>query len=80
MATGAYYVVYIETLDDKTYEDIKNKMNLALDWFRIKEDLWMLYSTSDVEKLKVRLLPLVKSGRTPAYLQTGYYGTQRMDD
>ncbi len=61
MATGTYYVVYIEMLKDKTYDDIKTKMDLALDWFRVKDDLWILYSTSDAEKLKARLLPLVKS-------------------
>ena len=35
-------------------------MNLANDWYRIRDNLWILYSTSDTERWYGRLSPLVK--------------------
>jgi len=60
MASANYYVAYIKRRADVTFDDVKKKMDLAYDWFRIGETLWVLYSTSDTEKLYQRLAPLVK--------------------
>lgn len=64
MATAEFYVVYIKRGPDVSYDALKEKMNLALDWYRIDETFWALYTTSDAEKWYGRLSPLVKdSGR-----------------
>lgn len=62
MATAKFYMVYIDRKKNITFEDVEKKMNLANDWYRIKEDLWIVYSTSDPEKWYSRLSPLVKEG------------------
>ncbi|VTU29877.1 hypothetical protein [Variovorax sp. PBL-E5] len=61
MATTAnYFMVFIKRNTSATLEDVKEKMNQALDWYRVQETLWIVYSTSDAEKLYARLSPLVK--------------------
>ena len=62
MAIANHYIVYIKKNTDVTYEQVKEKMDLSFDWYRIQPDLWVLYSTSDEEKLYERLSPLVKEG------------------
>ena len=60
MATAKFYIIYINRKNDVTYEQVKEQMNLALQWYRVKEDLWIVSSTSDPEKWYSRLSPLVK--------------------
>ena len=60
MAKASYYVVYVERRSGVSLEDLEKKMNLAIDWYRIRTDLWILYSTGDEEKWYERLSPLVK--------------------
>lgn len=60
MATAQFYMIYIKRNKDNTYEQVKEKMDLANDWYRVKEDLWIVYSTSDSEKWYSRLSPLTK--------------------
>lgn len=60
MAQASYYMVYINRLSSVSLEDLKEKMNLANDWYRIKADLWIIYSTRDEETWYERLTPLVK--------------------
>jgi hypothetical protein len=60
MATANFYMIYIERGKEITYEQVKTKMNLANDWYRIRPELWIVYSTSDEEKWYSRLSPLVK--------------------
>lgn len=55
-----FFMIYIERKSDVTYDGVKKKMDHALDWYRIKEDIWIVYSTSDPEKWYERLGPLVK--------------------
>ena len=64
MANADYLMVYIRRRDDAAYAELETKMNLSVDWFRIDENLWVLYTTSDAERWYARLSPLVKdSGR-----------------
>ena len=60
MANAQYYMVYIKRKKEVTLEQVKETMDLSLDWYRVKEDLWVLYSTSDAEKWYSRLSPHVK--------------------
>ena len=50
-----FYVVYIERKADSTYEEVEKAMNMALDWYRVKEDVWILFSSSNAEKWYERL-------------------------
>ena len=64
MATAQFYVIYINRLSSVTYDQVKEQMNRALDWYRLEESTWIVYTTSDAENWYARLSPLVKdSGR-----------------
>ncbi len=60
MADGNFYIVYIKCLEDTSYESLKEKMDLSRNWYRITENNWILYTTSNAEKWYSRLSPLVK--------------------
>ena len=60
MAKANYYLVYIERNSDVTREQVEKVMDLANDWYRIRRNVWILYSTSDSEKWYGRLAPLTK--------------------
>lgn len=62
MASAKFYMVYVDRNEDTAYEELENKMNLAVDWYRINSQLWILYTTSDEEKWYSRLESLVKPG------------------
>jgi hypothetical protein len=55
MTTGRFYVIYIDRDPDISYEELKSKMDLARDWYRITSRYWIVYSTSDAEKWYSRL-------------------------
>jgi len=59
MATAQFYMIYIDRNKDATYTQVEKKMNLAIDWYRIKTGLWIVYTTSDEEKWYSRLKPFV---------------------
>ena len=59
MPTGRFYVIYIDRDPDVSYEDLKNKMDLARDWYRITSRYWIVYTTSDAEKWYGRLKKFV---------------------
>ena len=64
MATAQFLVVYIKRANDVSYEELEKIMNLSQDWYRIQESVWVLYTTSDVDKWFTRLKPTIKeSGR-----------------
>ncbi len=48
-------MIYIDRDPDVSYEDVKKKMDLALDWYRITSQYWIVYTTSDSEKWYSRL-------------------------
>lgn len=60
MATAQFYMIYLERKEGITYEKVKTKIDLAVDWYRVREDLWIVYTTSDQQKWYSRLSPLVK--------------------
>lgn len=67
MASAQFYIVYIKPARGRTLDEIEKKMNLAVDWYRIEETVWVLYTTSDAEKWCSRLLSLVQ-GEGDGYL------------
>lgn len=64
MATSEFYIVYIDPVAGTQPSAVEEKMNLSNDWYRIKSNIWVLYTTSDEDKWYSRLSPLIKeSGR-----------------
>ncbi|WP_024334637.1 hypothetical protein [Desulfotignum balticum] len=57
-----FYHVFILPKKGITYEQVETKMNLSVDWFRCTDSVWVLYSTSRIDKWQERLRPLVESG------------------
>jgi hypothetical protein len=57
-ADAVFYMIYLERDPSVSYEDVAEKMNLAIDWFRINPRVWIVYSTSDSEKWYQRLRKL----------------------
>ncbi len=60
MATAKHYMVYIERKSDVTYRQVKEKIDLSVDWYRLRGNFWILYTTSDEDKWYNRLSPFVK--------------------
>lgn len=59
---SSYYSIYISTKKGTSVEDVEEKMNLALDWFRLNRTYWVVYTSSDANKWYERLQPFVKPG------------------
>ena len=53
------YHVYLKPKPEIKFEEIKKKMDLALDWFKYGENIWILHTTSDDKKLYGRFKELV---------------------
>ena len=65
MASEAvFYMVYIDRLEDVTLKAVTEQMDKCVDWYRLSEETWIVYSTVTPEKLYARFSPLAKtSGR-----------------
>lgn len=57
---ASFFIVYLNAKPNHSKDSIKKKMDLALDWYKIDDKTWILYSSSDEEKLYGRLSPLAK--------------------
>ncbi len=57
-----FYHVFIQPKKGVTSEQVEKKMNLSKDWFRCTDSVWILYSTSRIDKWQERLRPLVEPG------------------
>lgn len=60
MNSPEFYMIYINRMASVSYDEVEARMNKALDWYRITESLWIVYSNSTPERLYERLSPLVK--------------------
>lgn len=60
MAIAEFFMVYIECREGVSYDDLKTKMDLCRSWYRLNEKMWIIHTTSDVEKLYRRFSSLVK--------------------
>ena len=56
----AFYLVYIVRSPSSSLDDIKKVMNKSLDWFRVNERVWILFTTSDHDIWYSRLKPLIE--------------------
>jgi hypothetical protein len=57
-----FYLVYVDRDPTMSLEDVKKVVDRALDWYRLNPRVWIVYSTSSVEKWYARLKPLAKDG------------------
>ncbi|MDP2861864.1 MAG: hypothetical protein Q8N95_03635 [Desulfobacterales bacterium] len=57
-----FYHVFIQPKKGVTNEQVEKKMNLSKDWFRCTYSVWILYSTSRIDKWQERLRPLIEPG------------------
>jgi hypothetical protein len=57
---GRFIHIYIRPSKDTTKEALEQKLNLAVDWYKYETGLYVVYTTSTVEKWQERLLNLVK--------------------
>lgn len=56
------YHIYITPKTGVTREQVEEKLNLAVDWFRYHDRCYVVQTTSDENKWQTRLLPLVEPG------------------
>lgn len=54
-----FYSIYINPKKDSNIEQVEIEMNKALDWFRLNQSFWIVYSSSDVDQWMARLKKLV---------------------
>ena len=57
---GKFLHIYIDRMPNVTRDQVEEKMNLAKDWFRYHDKVYIIYTTSDVDKWHARLGDLVK--------------------
>jgi hypothetical protein len=57
---ASLYHIYIEPRADVTLDQIKEKLNLAVDWYKYSKNCWVVETTSDAAKWQLRLKPLVE--------------------
>jgi hypothetical protein len=62
VAVSKHYLIYISKRADVTAEQVQEKIDLAIDWFRIDPKNWIVYTTSDADKWQERLRQLVDPG------------------
>ncbi len=55
-----FYHIFIKPNKGVTSEQVEEKMNLAVDWFRCTPNVWIVYTTSDADKWLNRLKPFVE--------------------
>ncbi len=66
-----FYTIYIRPAKSITHKDIEAKMDKCIDWFRIDENNFIVYSSSPTDKLTARFSPLIKveeNGDSEGYL------------
>lgn len=59
---NSLYHIYISPKKGISREQIENKMNLAIDWFRYDDNNWIVFTTSDAKKWYSRLEYFAKTG------------------
>ena len=52
--------IYVSPKEGVTRDEIEEKLNLAIDWYRYAPGLYIVRTTSSVGKWKVRLVDFVK--------------------
>jgi hypothetical protein len=52
--------IYVKQRADVTRAEVEKKLSLAVDWFRYDSKIYVVYTTSNVDKWQERLIDLVK--------------------
>jgi len=52
--------IYITQKAGVTRDEVEKKLSLALDWFRYDNKVYVVYTTSDVDKWQERLIDFIK--------------------
>ena len=56
--TGRFLHIYLKPNPGIASSEIEAKMNLAIDWFKYDEHVWIVYTTSELGKWNERLKPI----------------------
>ena len=56
---GRYIHIYIKPSKGITIESLEQKLSLAIDWYRYDVGLYVVFTTSSIEKWQERLINLV---------------------
>lgn len=56
----SFYHIYLRPKHGVTDEQVDEKINLSIDWYKYSPSCWLVKSTSDVAKWQTRLKPLVE--------------------
>lgn len=56
---ASFLHIFIKPKSGITNDMVKEKMNLAVDWYKYADYCWVVKTTSDVAKWQTRLKPLV---------------------
>lgn len=59
----ANYVLTVEGNISYNPQELKKKLDLAIDWLQIMPDVYVLHTTSDASKWYTRLAPVLGGGR-----------------
>jgi hypothetical protein len=62
MAEAKFYHMYLVPKEGIEQAEIERKLNLALDWFKYDESIWIIYSTATIEIWMKRLKPFAQAG------------------
>ncbi len=57
---ASFYHVFLKPNAGVTEEQIKAKMDLALEWYKYSDFNWIVCTTSDAAKWQARLLPFAQ--------------------
>lgn len=57
-----FYHLYVSPKFGVTMRQLEKKLDLAVDWFRYADGVYVLYTTSSADKWKARLVEFVKPG------------------
>ena len=55
-----FYCVYIKPKEGISFANVQSKIDKALDWFKISNEYWIVYSSSSIDKWMLRLQKLVE--------------------
>jgi hypothetical protein len=67
IALEQFYVVHLRPAKGRTFDEIKQQLDQAEDWYRINESLWVIATRNTAKRWHETLAPLVK-GEDDGYL------------
>lgn len=58
---GKFIHIHIKPTKEVTKKQVETKLNLAVDWYRYDDNLYIVYTTANIDKWQTRLLELVET-------------------